>query len=127
MGRFQSFEESDGTIKEVDINNEQDHLLRMAMHNDIKIPTTTDLVRNARSSIDKMREELKASNANYRLDLLVEAMLDHAISDGGTRYVALAVQIASGKGWEALVEQAQAWVDLMFLPGKPLQNTMHGF
>jgi hypothetical protein len=77
----------------------------------------TDVLAN--DVLGRDREKLKAaSHGLYRLDKLLDAMLEHALSDDGKRYVAVALHIAHNKGGDAVVNLAQAWMDHLFLPSK---------
>jgi len=68
------------------------------------------------------RDRLRAVDGRYRLDKLLSAMLEYAPHPLGRRYVAIALHIAMGKGGDAVVEAAKAWMDYLFLPSQVPQS-----
>ena|ERR1700761_5853588 len=59
---------------------------------------------------------LRGSHARYPLDTLLITMLQEVPHPSGQRYIAVALNIAHGKGIEAVVDQAKAWLDNLLLP-----------
>ncbi|KAJ6621954.1 hypothetical protein B0H10DRAFT_2214770 [Mycena sp. CBHHK59/15] len=72
-----------------------------------------DLLRNV---IRPNKARLRESDARYHLDELLAGMLQEAPDPSGKRYAAVALHIAHGKGPEAVVDVAKAWLDNLFLP-----------
>jgi hypothetical protein len=64
------------------------------------------------------RDHLRAASQKYYLDILLYAMLEHAPHPLGRRYVAIALCIAKGKGQDAVINVAKAWMDYLFIPSE---------
>lgn len=65
----------------------------------------------------KFHQELKTASVKCRLDKLLEGMVKYAPDPAGRRYVAVAIHVAHEKGAEAVVNLANAWMDLLFSKG----------
>ncbi|KZT63937.1 hypothetical protein DAEQUDRAFT_72950 [Daedalea quercina L-15889] len=63
--------------------------------------------------------DLVAANKYHRLDELLEGMLRFAPTLSGKRYIAVTLQIGHGKGTEAVVKMAKAWMKYLFLRTHP--------
>lgn len=60
---------------------------------------------------------LSEVHQEYRLDVLLSAMLDHAPHPSGRRYVAV-VLVAQELGISVVVSVAESWMDCLFLRSK---------
>lgn len=81
---------------------------------------TAELVKEAHGIIEKHRQRLqtKEGSRGRKLDKLLDAMLDHAPTPFGARYMAVALHVAATKedGGHSVVEAAKAWLDQLLLP-----------
>ena len=82
-------------------------------------PISTDsLCLDAHNLIETHRPALREASEKHRLDNLLTAMLDCAISSDGKRYVAVVIHIAHTKDREAVVNIAKAWMEHLFFPSE---------
>jgi hypothetical protein len=85
-----------------------------------------DLLVNTIREKGRDHQRLRTASNKYRLDKLLDAMLIHAPTEGGKRYVAIALLIAHQKGGDAIVSVAQAWMDHLFLQSEfSIGSTKH--
>lgn len=66
--------------------------------------------------IDPNMTRLRDADKRYRLHDLLSAMLLHAPTPLGQRYVAVCLHIAHQKGEDGIVNAAKAWLDNLFFP-----------
>ncbi|KAL0952337.1 hypothetical protein HGRIS_006617 [Hohenbuehelia grisea] len=90
------------------------------LYNDENVATHTLCQAALNDIIEPERQQLQdvmaKGNKRFRLDELLIGMLEHAPHPDGRRYVAVALHIAHGKGLQAVIEVAQAWLDSLFFP-----------
>ncbi|KAJ7622994.1 hypothetical protein B0H17DRAFT_1112146 [Mycena rosella] len=80
-----------------------------------------ELVSEAHGIVNKHRRSLiqaAPKGSKYHLDKLLDAMLDHAPTPLGARYVAVALHVAATKddNGSSVVGAAKAWLDQLVLP-----------
>ncbi|KAJ7121020.1 hypothetical protein C8R44DRAFT_853342 [Mycena epipterygia] len=74
--------------------------------------STIELVQDSlRNVIHPNRERLRQSDARYRLDNLLDGMLQQAPHPSGQRYAAVALHIAHEKGIDTVINVAKAWTE----------------
>lgn len=79
-------------------------------HQRFNLREDVEMLVNAAKSVVKENEGiLRAAKSRGRLDDLLLALLEHAPSDDGKRYVAIVIQMAREKGPQELVSVADAW------------------
>ncbi|KAL9708594.1 hypothetical protein Ac2012v2_008139 [Leucoagaricus gongylophorus] len=76
---------------------------------------TGQLVSDAKKSVlNRFRADLESNHSKCNRYKLLMAMLDHAPTDSGRRYVATVLAIAGTKGVDAVTEAADQWLEHMF-------------
>ena len=76
---------------------------------------TGQLVADAKKSVlNRFRADLESNYSKCNRYKLLMAMLDHAPTDSGKRYVATCLAIAGTKGVDAVTEMADQWLEHMF-------------
>ena len=76
---------------------------------------TDQLVADAKKSVlNRFRADLESNHSKCNRYKLLVAMLDHAPTDSGKRYVATCLAIAGTKGVDAVTETADQWLEHMF-------------
>ena len=76
---------------------------------------TGQLVSDAKKSVlNRFRADLESNHSKCNRYKLLMAMLDHAPTDSGKRYVATVLAIAGTKGVDAVTEAADQWLEHMF-------------
>ena len=76
---------------------------------------TGQLVSNAKKSIlNRFRGDLESNHSKCNRYKLLIAILDHAPTDSGKRYVATVLAIAGTKRMDAVREAADQWLEHIF-------------
>ncbi|KAL9710821.1 hypothetical protein Ac2012v2_006359 [Leucoagaricus gongylophorus] len=84
---------------------------------------TGQLVADAKKSVlNTFRADLESNHSKCNRYKLLMAMLDHAPTDSGKRYVATCLAIAGTKGVDAVTEMADQWLEHMFFKMLPVSR-----
>ena len=76
---------------------------------------TGQLVADAKNSVlNRFHADLESNHSKCNRYKLLMAMLDHAPTNSGKRYVATCLAIARTKGVDAVTEVADQWLEHMF-------------
>ena len=80
---------------------------------------TDQLVANAKKSVlNRFHADLESNHLKCNRYKLLMAMLDHAPTDSGKRYVATCLAIAGTKGVDMVTEIVDQWLEHMFFKSK---------
>ena len=82
--------------------------------------TTAQLVSDVQKDLlDKHLRDVEPDQRGISTYKLLTAMLEHAPSESGKRYVATVLHIAYTKGLEDVQKAADAWLEHMFMKSEP--------
>jgi len=86
--------------------------------------TTAQLVSDVQKDLlDKHLRDLEPDQRGISTYKLLSAMLEHAPTESGKRYVATVLHIAYTKGLEDVQKVVDAWLEHMFMKSEPSLST----